>query len=511
MLARTLLTRTPAGVAVPAVSYGRLLALWLVVRTVVWLLTLVTIHPNAPLDVIELLGWGNAWAAGYAKHPPLPCWTAAAFGRLSPGDVWGVYVAGYLASACCLWAAWSVGGQYLSPRLAFLAAVSLDGLLYLTIDAAEWNNNVALNVGWALTVAFGAKAVRTGSTGWWVATGFAAAVAVLSKYTAAFLFAPLLAYLVLSPRGRVHLRRPGPYLAAVVALGLFAPHAVWVIEHDFITLKFVAGRIAESRGAIRHLTNPLAFVAFQAAVITPIVFILYPLLRRTRTAPAEGDADRWFLRAAVLAPFGLFVLYGVITGCQLRDIWGATFWTFLGVWLLAEFGRTGDDAAAARATRRWAWVAAAVLVVFVAKIVGEPYLAKKGTRPTFPGKPLAAEVGRLWAEKYDRPFGVVAGEGWLAGNVACYSRHRPTLYTNWDIGYIAFDEAHSPWTGDADVNARGGVIVWFADLYGEDVPAVIRERFPRVVSQPPVVLPYQTGAKVAPVRVGLAFVPPAGE
>src|SRR5262245_40403181 len=83
----------------------RLLWSWLTLRTLIWILATVVTQPNAPLDLIEWLAWGHQFAWGYPKHPPLPAWIASAFAMLSPGDVWGVYIAGYLMTACCLWIA----------------------------------------------------------------------------------------------------------------------------------------------------------------------------------------------------------------------------------------------------------------------------------------------------------------------------------------------------------------------------------------------------------------------
>ena len=50
----------------------RLFWLWLITRTVVWILAVVASHPNAPLDLVEWLSWGGVWQWGYCKHPPLP-------------------------------------------------------------------------------------------------------------------------------------------------------------------------------------------------------------------------------------------------------------------------------------------------------------------------------------------------------------------------------------------------------------------------------------------------------
>jgi hypothetical protein len=464
-------------------------------------------QPNAPLDLVELLGWGNAWQLGYPKHPPLPCWIAAAFGRLSPGEVWGVYLAGYLTSTLCLWSVWQVGRLYLPPRLAFLATVSLDGLNYLGADAAEWNNNVALNLGWALIAWMGFKAVHTGSLRWWFATGVSAGIALLCKYTALVHLAPLAAYLVLSPRGRRHLSGPGPYVAAAVSLAMFLPHVAWLAEHDFVTLKFVAGRIAETGGWVKHFRNPAVFLGTQALLWLPVLFVIAPVLGRRSAPRNDTDMDPWLLRAAAVGPLALFTLYGAITGCMMRDIWGATFLSYLGVWLLMEFGRA-DDAAATRAFRRWAVVVAIVAIVFVVRVRMMPHLDAKQDRQHFPGRPLADEVQRRWSERFETPYGVVAGEAWAAANIASYSPHRPTMFTDWSVGYLMFDSKKSPWTGDDDMRTRGGVIVWDAVQLGDDIPAVVRARFPEAVAEAPVVLPYQSTAPIPPARIGLALIPP---
>ena len=498
-----------ANSASPARACSQLLLLWLALRTLIWIVIVIGNQPNAPLDVIEMVGWGNAWQAGYPKHPPLPNWVAAAAARLSPGDVWGVYIASYLASACCVWSAWQVGKAYLSPRLALFAALSVDGLLALTNDVAEWNNNVALNLGWALTAWFGFKAIRTEKLQWWLACGIGAGIGLLTKYTMVFHLAPIAAYLLLSPRGRRSLRGPGPYAAAAITLMMFIPHVIWVVTHDFTTLRFAASRTAGTHTWYSHLTNPVIFLLHQVAFIAPVIFILVPLLKRQPlVAPEHKSADPWLLRAAVIGPVALFTLYGVITGCQLRDIWGATFWTYLGAWLLAEFGGTQDHSATSRAFRRWALVVAILWGFFIVKQRCEPYLDPKPTRGHYPGRQLADEVNRRWNERYSHPFGVAAGEAWSAGNIACYSAHRPTMFTDWSVDYLMFDPARSPWTGDEDMRRRGGVIVWLADQLGDDIPLVIRIRFPDAVAQPPIVLPYQTGAHVPPLRIGVAFVPP---
>src|SRR5262245_59504085 len=122
---RPVLDLLPAvrGLVPGSADCGRILAVWLVVRTVLWVFVVLASQPNPSLDLVEWLSWGHTFQWGYPKHPPLPAWLAAGFARLSPGDVWGVYLLGYIAAAGCVLAAWVLAREYLPPREALLAAV----------------------------------------------------------------------------------------------------------------------------------------------------------------------------------------------------------------------------------------------------------------------------------------------------------------------------------------------------------------------------------------------------
>lgn len=488
---------------------ARLFGAWVVLRTVVWLCLIVATHPNPPLDLVEWLSWGHSIEWGYAKHPPLPAWLAAASARLSPGDVWGVYVLSYLTAAGCLWAAWRLAREYLPPAHALAAALCLEGSLYLTYDPVEWSNNVALDLGWALVVLLAHRAVRTGATRWWAAVGLAAGLTFLCKYTIGVLLLPLCAYLVAHPVARRNLRRPGPYVAAAVALAVAAPHLAWLVRNEFITLTYAVQRSADAGGWAAHLRNPALFALGQLGHVLPMLVVLYPALARR---PADRPGDLWFLHAAVLGPVAVLLALSAGTGCQLREIWGSPLWTFLGVWVLATLGSGSEGPALApgRVLRWAALVAGLMAVAAVARAEYGPRLRERPYRHQFPGRALAAEVNRRWAERYPAPVPIVAGEGWIAGNVCCFSPHRPVLYSSGAMGYLVFEPRACPWTNDDDLNARGGVIVWDAAQLGDEVPPDVRARLPRAVGGPPIELPYQTAAPIPAARVGVAFVPPAG-
>ena len=135
-------------------TWERLLLAWLVVRTLAWTAAVAVGHPNAQIDMIEWGSWGGVFQWGYPKHPPLPGWLAGAALKLSPGGVWGLYLAGYVCAAACVWVAWRLACEYMPTRRAVFAALCLDGLAFLTNDPADFSNNVVLYALWAATALF---------------------------------------------------------------------------------------------------------------------------------------------------------------------------------------------------------------------------------------------------------------------------------------------------------------------------------------------------------------------
>jgi hypothetical protein len=484
---------------------------WLLTRTALWTLLVSLTQRNGPLDLIEWLSWGHEWQWGYHKHPPLPAWIAEVFSRLSPGSVWGVYLAGYMVTAFSLWSVWRLGREVLSPRLALLAAMTLDGVVYYTFDAGEYSNNVVLNGFWALAVLCCHRALRTDWLGWWLGLGTAVGLALLSKYSVLILLVCLVGFTLIWPEARRCWRRPGPYLAAGLALLLVAPHLAWLVNNDFLTVRYARASSDDVSGWLGHVKNPTLFALSQLGRLLPVLFILVPLTTwrwRWRRLAAGQEFDRAFLLAAVLGPVGLQLMLSAALGIQLREIWGYPLWTFLGLLILVCV-RLEDSARVLRpALQCWGVVVALFCVFTVVKNSGI-ITAHGAQRVQFPGRELARVVLRRWQGRFSRPFPLVAGDCWLSSNVGCYARHRPSVYFSPGFDYLELDARVAPWTSDADLRHRGGVLIWNAAHLGDGLPPLFRRRFPEAQWQPPVVLPCPAKRSGPPVRAGLAFIPPA--
>jgi 4-amino-4-deoxy-L-arabinose transferase-like glycosyltransferase len=483
---------------------------WMVARTLFWTALMTLTQPNAPLDLVEWLSWGHEWRWGYHKHPPLSAWLAEAFSYLTPGSMTGVYLGSYLITALGPWAVWRLGRTMLAPHRALLAALSLDGLIFFTYDAAQFSNNVVLNGCWALVVLCAHRAFRTGLLRWWLALGLVVGLALLTKYTVAILLVCLVAFAVCHPEARPCWRRAGPYLAILVAALVFAPHAVWMVRTQFMTIHYAVERSADTHW-LNHVKNPLFFALSQLGRLLPLFFILLPLTTRHwrwRTPSDHERFDRAFLLTAVLGPVWVHWLLSCSFGLQLREIWGFPLWTFLGLLVLACLRLDDRPATSRQALTHWGVVVLLFLAYTFHRNYLDPYLRGHPTRIHFPGQQLAEEVSRLWREQYPRPFSLVAGDCWLAGNIGIYAQPRPSVYFSPGLYLFELDPRIVPWTSDEDVARRGGVVVWNADQYGEELPTLLRNHFPTAETQPHLLLPYTCGAQLKPVHVGLAFVPP---
>ena len=496
----------------------RTILVWLLLRTVAWVLVALT-QPNPPLDVVEWLSWGRQWQLGYHKHPPLAAWIADIAYRLTPGSFLGVYLTGYLSVGFAIFCVWRLARRVLPLRAALAATMCLDGLVFLGSAGAEFNNQVLLMAFWALAVERFHAAVTAGRPRDWILTGVALGLALLCKYSALTLLIPLAAWWLWHNRLR---RWHGPAIALLTTTVVFLPHLVWMVVQDFPTLRYAAARAEPGQGVFTSHLSGVSFLFNMSLRLSPALVILLPMLQlRARKLDADGRLSRSLILAAFAGPIVLHLIPALLTGVQLRDLWGAPLLTFAPL-LLVLHVKTSDTG---RAWRRSRLIGFAVLSAWLVHTAyNNLYSSAVRSRPLrvhFPGQQLADEVTSRYRERHGLPPAVIAGDWWLAGNVCCHAAHRPALYGSREptpFGRLlrepdarrclAPEPIAAPWTGDDDLNARGGVLVWDAGACGEDMPPWLHARFPRAQSQRAMQLPFHGGSDKK-LLVGWAIIAPA--
>ncbi len=336
--------------------------------------------------------WSRDLAWGYLDHPPgVAAWihaSTAIFG----GSEFGVRALNVLVLAAMpaliAGMAWRLYG---SARVAAFAA-----LLWVSMPMAAGaplaTPDAPLVVFWTIAL-YGFVEVWRGRAAFWGLVGTALGLALLTKFTAAFLGAGIALALLLTPSLRRWVFRPGPYLAAGLALLIVSPFLIWNAQHDWATFAkqlgrvpargFAPGYLLEFLGAQFGLANPLILVAAAASI--GVAF-------KTRSASlAPEDEARRLLMASLAPAVAYFLLHSLHD--RVQGNWTAPLYPALAI-LAADAAAGGP---------RWARRAALGAVPIGLAVVALAYLHAATAWPDLgPADPMARFGGwRALAREVD--------------------------------------------------------------------------------------------------------------
>ncbi|MEY4562670.1 MAG: hypothetical protein RLZZ618_1947 [Pseudomonadota bacterium] len=417
-------------------------------------------------DNFEQFNWAHSLEWGYHKHPPLPTWLLGLWQR-----VWGespsatLFVAGLcgLATGACTWL---IGRALMGPRLAGIA-VLLWGLHHAYSWKAQVLNHNTVMMTCIAACAFAAiTALRTqgrASTLAWVGVGLAGGLALLAKYQSAIALAGIL--LALGHGGAWRQRRHvvGTVGAVLLALGLFAPHLVWLVQHDFITLKY-ASQSAQNLDLGDRLWRITVFLLLQARVMVALLacaglWWLWQRLAQAGPLPADevvvdtAVPRRSWLFGLVVFPLGTVLLVCLLGGVKLQDHWGFQPLQFIS--LLLAWQLRGVAAGGLGRLALLALVAHGALAATWSRPVWSAHSSQHASRTNqyfFPAQPLTDAVMADWRAVTSCPLRYVVGPPFEAGIVSVYSR----------TGAVVFENgapAKSPWVDPVALASAGAVVI----------------------------------------------------
>ena len=496
----------------------RAFSLFAGLHVLLWTLLPTLLAYNLPLDTIEALSWGREWQAGYYKHPPTSAWLAELF-RWGSAD-WPLFLLAQLCIGVAFWSVWEMTRDVLAPWPALVTVMALEGVHYYNLSSLEFNANVVQYPFWGLAALAFWRAVRRtegGALGWWALLGLACGFGMLGKYSFLTLPASMVIVLVALPSLRRQWRGAGPWLAVGIAFAMFTPHLLWAQANDFATLHYAAARAnaVDAVDAPGRVGRLLRFFGAQAASLAPLALLLWAAAGRPQGTRDGADAfwrrpgrDGWLLLAMSGGPLAVYFLAGV-AGVHLHALWGSP------LMLTAAPGLALVWRLQLRHPRRFAIVfglwSALLVALYLLLALGQPLLRGGLSRIHYPGRELATAVAQGWqrARGADVALPIVAGEPWLAGNVAQYWAPQPGGRPS---VYIGANPSAALWLDDAQTRARGALFVW--DLASPDPrsaapPSDWLERFPGLLVQPPLTLAVRRFGRDFTVHAGWAILPPA--
>lgn len=390
----------------------------------VWrLLTIGTAGITLHVDEAQYWGWAQQLSWGYFSKPPGIAALIAASTALF-GD--GVLGSKALAMLCYPLSALLVYGLVRDARDARAAWWCALALLSLPIFA--WlglavTTDALLVLAWSAMLRLYVDALRDDRLWRWLLLGLVCGAGLLSKYTMLAGLLSALLHLLLCERQR--LARPGPWLAAGLALLCLAPNLWWNIQHDFPTLRHTAKITVERDGG-----GPLAlleFVASQWGCFGPLLGAAFiAALPSARQRTPAGDFARLLLCFAL--PLWLLAIAQAYTG-KANANWAAPAFipaTILAVLWLRDSNR-----------QRWL-TAAVVLNIAIGAIIyhGSAVLRALGANPPTPyaqviGWDRLAQQLEPWLEAYPQAI-PVAGNRTLIAHLQYELRDRHLSVARWN-------------------------------------------------------------------------------
>lgn len=243
--------------------------------------------------------WSQHLAAGYFDHPPAIAWLIAAGTFCFGNTAFGVRVGGIVLSFAATWFVWRSAALLCrgnSHNNGALAALLFNITLMVGVETLAATPDApsiffAAVFFWAL-----AEFSRRQNGKWWLVAGAAAGLGLLSKYTALFLGAGALLWLIASPPMRRQLRSPWPYLGAILAFALFAPNIWWNAQHHWGTFAFQFGRAGRGDLSSRFIFE---FIGSQLVLATPFLLILGGF---GFAAAQKRRSEAFYLIAALIWP-----------------------------------------------------------------------------------------------------------------------------------------------------------------------------------------------------------------
>lgn len=411
-----------------------------------------------PTDNIEQLIWVRSLEWGYYKHPPLPTWLLWPAVQLLGWSAWITYLLGALCTLGAFVLMWNMlrgmrGQAYAATAaLAGLCVTFYNGRLYF------YNHEIVLIPLVAGCAAACWKAYTTRRIGWWIVLGACLGLGALAKYQMAVAGLAVLVFWWARKAWRDPMHLFGLQVAGLTALAVFAPHLVWLINHDFEPLRYAmssslaAGLSWSARGheVARWWGDQLLNRALPAWAFLAALWVFTRRQRRAHAAcqaapaPAGGEAARALLLSFGLVPLLFVSVMALISGAHIQLHWGTPFLLFI-VPAAMELAREGWRAPfPARRALSVFLVIQLLLMLRVGLTApnGAGLLRRATDWRYFDAQALASVLHEPAVAALGGPVRVISGPWAESGALALWLPERPVVLID---GQSRF----SPWVGPA--------------------------------------------------------------
>jgi len=404
----------------------RTIALSLVAYTAAWTIYRVvsTLPRDIHVDMSEVFGWSRELAFGYEKHPPLSAAIVRTWFTAFPVSDLTFTLLATVNIALTLYVIWRICRLYMPRDRSALGVALLTLVPFFNFHALKYNANSVLLPVWAATTYFFLVAYR--SLRWQPAllSGVLAGASVLGKYWSVFLLAGLGLAAVIDRRRNQFFRSACPWIMAVAAIAVIAPHLEWLRLTGFSSFNYARARTAapEDLLLVKDALYVIEAVGYVVVPVLLVLLILRPSASAVRDMLWPPDDQRRLAIKVLALPLLLPALISAVFGFLLTPLWTMPNWSLLPVMLLSSPQLDVPRSAlriglAAASALTLGAVALSPVIALLLHVYAEPRVEQYAAT-------VADQAVERWRLATGRPLLLVAGDTALGPSVAYYLGER---------------------------------------------------------------------------------------
>ncbi|HIJ55866.1 MAG TPA: glycosyltransferase family 39 protein [Deltaproteobacteria bacterium] len=314
---------------------------------------------NLVPDETNYWQWSRHLAFGYHDQAPLIAWairlTTMLFGHTEIGVRLPSVLAAFIASVYLM----TIAKRWFGAHAAWITAMVSQGTLIVNVGALLATPDGLQAAAWAAAGYHVACAYERDSWGQWILSGLWFGFGLLSKYTMIIFPPGVFLYGLLNPIHRHRLKSPRPYVGLLVGLLLFCPVIIWNEQNNWNSVRHVAYLGGANQAFAIHLKYIGEFIGSQAALLSPLAFILV-LLAWHEAFRRIVQKDNWIYGYLFFTSFPMFAGFAVLSlHTRVYGNWPAAGYLTTAVLIAALFTRASRISAANRVLRAgrslWPW------------------------------------------------------------------------------------------------------------------------------------------------------------
>lgn len=240
-------------------------------------------------------------ALSYFDHPPMVAYMLKLFSFLLGKSVVAVKLTDLIVTGLTVYSFYRLAGRFMEKSQSMMATMLLGTTLLVSVLSLNTTPDVPLMFFWTLSLHAIYLAVFKGDLKYWLLAGLMMGCSFDSKYTALFLPAGSVLFLMLSKEHRKYLLSKELLLAIVVFALAISPVIIWNIDNDWMSFKFQSSKRADSIS--RFVLQPKYFfgnLGTQIGLLLPILFggVVYAFwawIKKTVKNKQLPDQDTLFL------------------------------------------------------------------------------------------------------------------------------------------------------------------------------------------------------------------------